>query len=92
MELDNIGDAGDAQFIGAQADGSDDADWASRFLDATVRLLVKKSALGRESVVFPLLLDVKESKPPGAMDVLPHGGQGKQLLFRVQSTSFLLCV
>ena len=84
MKLDDIGYAGNAKFVGTKPDGTDDANGPARFPDPTVGFLMQKRSLGCETVVGPLLLDMKERKPPGAMDVLPHSGQGKQLLFGIQ--------
>ena len=90
MKFYNIGNACDPQFVGAETDGTDDTDVTTRLCDAAVSFLVENSSLRRKAVILPLLFDMKERKPPRAMDILPHGGQGKQLFFCVQALSPLL--
>ena len=89
MELHDIGNAGDTQLVGAETDGTDDADGTSRFLHAAICLLVQNCSFGSKAVVLPLLFDMKENKSPGAMNVLPHGGERKELFFRIQRVTLL---
>ena len=75
LQLDEIGDAGDAEPVAAQRHPCDGPDPASRLCFGRVHTLMRHPALGGSGVLGPRLLDMDQGALARAEQIVLQGGE-----------------
>ena len=82
MQLDDIGDAGNAQPVGAQRHACHGADAPPHLGLDRVNPLMRDAALGGRGILGPCLLDVDQRALARAEQIVLEGGQGDEISVR----------